>query len=140
MTKLKTQMLKLKVAKFIDAVNFLELAKKEIERYDKTGNYYYLHQAGNKLYNAHIYLIELIKGQEVISNRQVIELGRTIAKRNKLFNKIRFNVLAFHKWFYEGTEDEREAKNRMQQTIKDMEKLLNKLYIPLKGEMDDLAK
>ena len=97
---------------------FIKVSREEIKKYNKTKDVIYLRQAGNKLYNAHIYYLEMKFGKELKSHNEVIFKGRELSKEDKKFKQLRRNVMSLHKWFYEGPEDEKEVKEIIIETLK----------------------
>lgn len=85
--------------------SFVSRSKEEEKKFRKTGKIIYLQQAGNKLYNAHIYMLEALERIEIRNNATVYEIGSMWAKKDKNIWQLRRNVFALHKWFYEGIAD-----------------------------------
>lgn len=100
-----------------DINRFVSHAEREIDRFDRTSDITHLQQAGNKLYNAHNYFVEKTIGDELRDRKDLILSGRQMSDINPVFKQIRRNVFAFHKWFYEGVEDAREARDMMKETV-----------------------
>ena len=98
--------------------NYIKQARKEANEFIKTRDPIFLEQAGNKLYNAHIYLMEAYYGIEIKSNSDVRRFAHTLGGMDSAFKQLRRDVLAYHRWFYEGAEDDMEMHRMMRDTFK----------------------
>jgi len=97
---------------------YIKQAKHEASKFRKTKNPIYLEQAGNKLYNAHIYLLEACFKKEIKSSNDVRKFAHVLGLKDCNFKQLRRDVLAYHRWFYEGVEDNQEMYRMMQDTFK----------------------
>lgn len=97
---------------------YIKQARKEASEFNKTKSSIFLEQAGNKLYNAHIYLMEAYYDIEIKSNNDVRRFAHMFGGMDSTFKQLRRDVLAYHRWFYEGAEDDMEMYRMMQDTFR----------------------
>jgi hypothetical protein len=83
---------------------FLKEARHELFLYRKSRRYIYLQQAGEKIYNAYIYLLEALSGEEISSHNQVDRIAKKMydEKRNEDILKLGDIAGVLHIFFYEG--------------------------------------
>lgn len=86
--------------------HFIEEAEKELALYNKTKKEIYFRQAGNKLYNAHIYFLEAHYNVEIRSHPQLRKYSLMMIQEDPEFNDLKANVNSLHGWFYEGVDDD----------------------------------
>lgn len=84
---------------------FLKASKQELRKYYKTKNITHLQQAGNKIYQINILLIESIKKEEIKTHKRFRESAKELRKDKDIFE---LNGLSnyLHSFFYEGVGDE----------------------------------
>jgi len=84
---------------------FVNKAREEIRKYNQTGDDIYLRQAGNKLYNAYLLLIEHKYDVELSAN-EFGPYANDWEKKSKKFAELRIITFGLHIYFYEGRGDE----------------------------------
>jgi hypothetical protein len=81
---------------------FIKESKKEYRKYISTGNEIYLQQAGEKLYPAYKYKLELLSGIEIRGMGTLNQALNKIVKRFPESKAIKDIVFELHVYFYEG--------------------------------------
>ena len=82
---------------------FLRHSRKEYFRYKKTGKLIHLEQAGEKVYNAYILLLEVIHGVNITSHKAVRDYTRL--SNNRTVVELGTAADALHIRFYEGGDE-----------------------------------
>lgn len=84
--------------------SFLKHARHELYMFNKTRRYIYLEQAGEKIYNAYNYLLEILSRKEIRSHRDVDKIAIELQRQGKNGDILNLGKRAtmLHVFFYEG--------------------------------------
>ena len=80
---------------------FLRLAREERRQYERTRNLAYLQQAGNKLWNAYIFMLEAVTGVEITAGGMNYIRNIALATRDKDIKALYYDVMPLHIYYYE---------------------------------------
>ena len=102
---------------------FLFRAREEIQKFRKMRDRTFLQQAGNKVYNAHILLMEIELSGDIPFDMTIGEAVKKMAEKHSSFKQINDNVRILHGMFYEGIQDESETMLLINSTINMLRKI-----------------
>lgn len=90
-----------KAEKVRHMAEFLRLAREERRQYERTRNLAYLQQAGNKLWNAYIFMLEAVTGVEITAGGMNYIRNIALATRDKDIKALYYDVMPLHIYYYE---------------------------------------
>ena len=107
-------------AKLKQLTKFLNQSKAELRKYNKTKKLIHLQQAGEKAWNAYIYLLEALSGLEIRNHRDISKVAKILAvsKNDDDFIELGKETEFLHSFFYEGVGTDFFVKRSLRRAYK----------------------